>query len=44
MTSIREQILAVLTTTLGSTSGVTAVYRSRADYVERFLLLNFNFM
>jgi len=25
MTSIREQILAALTTTLGSTSGVTAV-------------------
>ena len=35
MTSIREQILAALTTTLGSTSGVTAVYRSRAAAVAR---------
>ena len=30
MASIREQILAALTSILGSTTGVTAVYRSRA--------------
>ena len=35
MTSIREQILAALTTTLGSTAGVTAVYRSRAAAIAR---------
>ena len=35
MASIREQILASLTTTLGSTSGVTAVYRSRAAAIAR---------
>ena len=35
MTSIREQILAALTATLGSTTGVTAVYRSRAAAIAR---------
>ena len=35
MASIREQILSSLTTTLGSTAGVTAVYRSRAVAIAR---------
>ena len=35
MASIREQILSALTTTLGSTTGVTAVYRSRAAAIAR---------
>jgi hypothetical protein len=30
MTNIREQILSSLATTLASTTGVVAVYRSRA--------------
>jgi hypothetical protein len=35
MASVREQILSSLATTLASTSGVVAVYRSRAAAVAR---------
>ena len=35
MASIREQILQSLTTTLAATSGVRAVYRSRAEAFGR---------
>jgi len=35
MASIREQILSSLATTLASTSGVVAVYRSRAEAFSR---------
>jgi hypothetical protein len=34
MTSIREQILSNIATTLASTSGVTAVYRFRAAVIS----------
>ena len=37
MTIIREQTLAALTTTLASTSGVTAVYRSHAAVIPRVI-------